>query len=161
MQVISMDEHGQDEGFSFSKLAKQLESKMKEQDVDPLATGTIMKIASADSLSELRASSTAIVLFYRTECPYCKQLFPLLQELAETYRAHVAFAQVNLDVVQTVTEEFDIYGVPLVIAFKKGMTVSRIEGLRSYDEYDSWIDSIKKGLRPMRVERGDTTRLSD
>jgi len=156
-----MDEHGEDDGFSFDKIAKQLESKMRGPEVDPLATGSVIEITSTDPVSEIRTSPTAIVLFYRTECPYCKQLLPLLAELADAYKSHVTFAKVNIGITEVDPEEFDILGVPFIISFKKGIAVSRIEGLRSYDEYDSWIDSIQKGIRPMRVERGMTTRLTD
>ena len=84
---------------------------------------------------------------------------PLLEELAEDYETKVMFAKVNLEIVEEAQGLFDILGVPVVMAFKKGNLVGRIEGLRGIDEYDIWIDSIHKGLRPMGIDAGPTTNL--
>jgi len=84
---------------------------------------------------------------------------PILEELAEDYETKVMFAKVNLEIVEEAQKRFDILGVPVVMAFKKGNLVGRIEGLRGIDEYDTWIDSIHKGLSPMGIDAGPTTNL--
>jgi thioredoxin-like negative regulator of GroEL len=84
---------------------------------------------------------------------------PFVDELAEDYKTRVAFSKVNVDKATNSLVEHNILGVPLVIAFKKGMPVSRVEGLRSIDEYDSWIESIHQGLQPMGLDGGPSTHI--
>ncbi|UCH03615.1 MAG: thioredoxin family protein, partial [Candidatus Thorarchaeota archaeon] len=69
------------------------------------------------------------------------------------------FAKINIDEVQGAAEKFDVEGVPLLVAFKKGNPVAKMEGLRSIDELDGWIDTIHKGLRPMGLSPGPMTKL--
>jgi len=107
----------------------------------------------------VRRPRTAIVEFYTTTCPFCRQLKPVLDELAIDYTSRVYFAEVNIDEVEGAAEKFDVKGVPLLVAFKKGNPVAKMEGLRSIDELDGWIDTIHKGLRPMELSPGPVTNL--
>jgi thioredoxin-like negative regulator of GroEL len=84
---------------------------------------------------------------------------PILEELATDYKSKVYFSKVNVDTVEGAREAFDVLGVPLVVALKKGQAIAKLEGLRSVDEYDDWIDSIQKGLRPMTFEPGPTSEI--
>ncbi len=154
-----MPEDNKRERFDFEMLSKNLESRLGSSSGDPLADGKIRDITDGEVIDQIRTSKTSIVSFYREDCPFCKRLMPLLDELALDYRSKVAFSKTNVDKSDNTRAEFDILGVPLVIAFKKGMPVSRVEGLRSMEEYDRWIESIHEGLRPMGMDEGPTTRI--
>jgi thioredoxin 1 len=143
----------------FDALTKNLESKLSGQSDNVDANGTLNEIENDDFMLMIRKSPTSLVMFYRTICPYCKQLIPLLDELAADYESKVMFAKINVDSVESARVKFDILSVPVVMAFKKGNLVARIEGLRGIDEYESWIDSIHKGLRPMGVDIGPVSQI--
>ena len=152
------DERNPDK-VGFDALSKQLEAKLAGSSEDPTANGEVNELADDGYMNMIRKASTSFVMFYRTVCPYCKQLMPILEELAEDYETKVMFAKVNLEIVEEAQKRFDILGVPVVMAFKKGNLVGRIEGLRGINEYDTWIDSIHKGLSPMGIDAGPTTNL--
>ena len=143
----------------FDALAKSLEKKLDGSSDNLEANGETREIDNEDFMGSIRKSPTSIVMFYRTECPYCRQLTPLLDELAEDFKSKVLFAKINIDNVTTAQEKFDILGVPVVMAFKKGNLVARIEGLRKIEEYESWTDSIHKGLSPMGIDAGPITQI--
>ena len=145
--------------FNFDALSKSLENKLEGSTDDPQADGGVRELTNGNIIDLIRKSPTTIVTFYRDDCPFCERLMPRLHDLAEDYTSKVAFSKFNVDTNEKVREEFKVLGVPLVIAFKKGMPVSRVEGLRSIDEYDSWIESIHEGLRPMGIDEGPTTRI--
>ena len=149
-------EKGKD--FSFNALSKSLESQLNGSS-DDAATGEVGELTDSDVVSGIRTSSTSIVTFFRDDCPFCERLMPILDELADDYKSKVVFRKVNVDKFEKVREEFKVLGVPLVVAFKKGMPVGRIEGLRPMDEYDQWIESIHSGLRPMGLDEGPSTRI--
>ncbi|MHA1925976.1 MAG: thioredoxin family protein [Candidatus Thorarchaeota archaeon] len=152
---------GRNQGKSgFDALSKRLEDALEKKADEPLANGTLNEISDNNFMEELRKPSTAIIEFYTSTCPYCKQLAPILDELASEYKSKVYFAKINIDNVEEASDAFDVVGVPLVIAFKKGQPVAKMEGLRGMDEIDDWIESIHKGLRPMNLESGPVTRIT-
>lgn len=124
-----------------------------------MANGTMNELQDASFMDTVRKAKTAIVMFYRPTCPFCKQLTPLLKDLAEEYESKVYFAMVNVDEIKGVREEYKILGVPVTVAFKKGTPVARVDGLRGVDDYDSWIEQVHQGIRPMGLESGQTSDL--
>jgi thioredoxin-like negative regulator of GroEL len=158
-KVKAMPERENGKDFGFDALSKSLEGQLSGSKENKKATGSVEELTNSDVIDTVRTSSTSIVLFYRDDCPFCERLLPILDDLAEDYKSRVAFAKVNIDRVVQARDEFNVLGVPLVIAFKKGMSVGRIEGLRPIDEYDTWIDSIHSGLKPMGMDDGPATSL--
>jgi thioredoxin 1 len=154
-----MSEEEQRKG-GFDALSKRLENALEKINKEPLANGTLNEIADSNFLEALRKPSTGIIEFYTSTCPYCKRLAPILEELASDYKSRVYFGKINIDNVEEAAEAFDVAGVPLVIAFKKGQPVAKMEGLRGIDELDGWIESIHKGLRPMNLESGPVTKIT-
>jgi thioredoxin 1 len=154
-----MSEEDQSKG-GFEALSKRLEDALEKRPDESLADGTLNEISDSNFMEEIRKPSTAIIEFYTSTCPYCKQLAPILDDLASDYKSKVYFAKINIDNVEEAAEAFDVIGVPLVIAFKKGQAVAKMEGLRGIDEIDDWIDSIHKGLRPMNLESGPVTQIT-
>ena len=143
----------------FDALAKSLEKNLIGSSDNLDANGEVRELDTEEFMGPIKKSPTSIVMFYRTDCPYCKQLIPLLDELAEDFESKVLFAKINIDNVTTAQDKFDILGVPVVMAFKKVNLVARIEGLRNIEEYESWIDSIHKGLSPMGIDAGPITKI--
>lgn len=140
-------------------IAERLEGAMTRSSDESLANGTLNELSDHSFMDVIRRPRTAIVEFYTSTCPYCRQMAPVLDELATDYRSRVYFAKINIDEVQGAAKEFDVEGVPLLVAFKKGNPVAKMEGLRSIDELDGWIDTIHKGLRPLELSPGPVTKL--
>lgn len=154
-----MPDEGNPNKIEFDALAKSLEGKLAGRSDNSDANGEVKELDNEDFMGTIGKSPTSIVMFFRTDCPYCKQLIPLLDELAEEFESKVMFAKINIDNIKTAQETFDILGVPVVMAFKKGNLVARVEGLRKIEDYESWIDSIHKGLSPMGIDAGPITQI--
>ncbi|MFO7835138.1 MAG: thioredoxin family protein [Candidatus Thorarchaeota archaeon] len=147
------------EGRKVEDMANRLEIAMTEGQKNPRANGELNDLNSMSELQELRKFRTAIVEFYRRDCPYCERLMPILEELASDYQEKVYFGRINVDDVEDTRERFDVFGVPLVVALKRGMPIARIEGFHEIDVYDQWISIIHSGLRPMDVTSGLETQM--
>ena len=148
----------EDQGVASS--SKLLEGALEKKPDEPLANGILNEISDRRFMDSLSGPSTAVIEFYTATCPYCKQLAPILDELASDYKSKVYFGKVNIDKIEAAAEAFEVVGVPLVIAFKKGHPVAKMEGLRSRDVMDDWVDSLHKGFRPMNLESGAVTRIT-
>ena len=154
-----MSENEEKGKASIKGMAERLENALTGSSDEPLANGTLNELSDSSFMDVVRRPRTAIVEFYTTTCPFCRQLKPVLDELAIDYTSRMYFAKVNIDEVEGAAEKFDVKGVPLLVAFKKGNPVAKMEGLRSIDELDGWIDTIHKGLRPMELSPGPVTNL--
>jgi len=154
-----MSENEEEGKVGIKKTAERLEDAMTRSSDEPLANGSLNELSDGGFMDVIRRARTAIVEFYTSSCPYCRQMAPVLDELATEYRSRVYFAMINIDEVQGAAEKFDVEGVPLLVAFKKGNPVAKMEGLRGIDELDGWIDTIHKGLRPMELSPGPVTKL--
>ncbi|MBS3793699.1 MAG: thioredoxin family protein [Candidatus Thorarchaeota archaeon] len=147
------------EGSNVEDMTKRLEMAMAKDEKDQKANGELNALSSMKEVHELRQSRTAVLEFYRQQCPHCKRLMPIMEELASDYEGKVFFAKVNIDDVPRVRESFEVFGVPLVVALKRGMPVARIEGFHDIEVYDDWISKIHSGMRPMDLATGPETEL--
>ncbi len=138
-------------------MAKRLEAAMQSS-AEELANGRVNEL-DQNYMDIVRKARTAIVEFYRTTCPYCRQLMAVLEELAEVYKDKVFFAKVNVDLVEEPIERFKILGVPLTVAFKKGMAVSRMDGFQELETADRWVSALYHGIRPGDMPGGQFTSL--
>ncbi|MFX1261140.1 MAG: thioredoxin family protein [Promethearchaeota archaeon] len=155
-----MPENGENSKIGVKSMARRLEDAITASPEETLANGTLNELSDSSYMNTVRTPRTAIVEFYTSNCPYCRQMTPVLDALASDYQSHVYFAKINIDEVKGVAEKFDVEGVPLLVAFKKGNPVARMEGLRSRDVIDDWVDSIHKGFRPTNLESGAVTRIT-
>ncbi|TFG14317.1 thioredoxin [Candidatus Thorarchaeota archaeon] len=147
------------ENSDFENLTSRLEERLSGDTHNSFANGQLNEIRSDNNSLVIDKYRTSLLLIYRNQCPYCKQLMPKLAELAKDYRSQVFFAKINIDTNRDVAERFHVLGVPLVIALKKGHPVDRIEGLRNIAVYDDWINQIHRGIRPTNFEKGSLSKL--
>ncbi|MFW9799427.1 MAG: thioredoxin family protein [Candidatus Thorarchaeota archaeon] len=154
-----MSKNGERIDGQIKGIAERLEAAMTRTPDEPLANGTLNELPYENFMDTVRQPKTAIIEFYTNTCPYCRQMKPVLDELASDYKSKVYFAKINIEEQEEAATTFDVEGVPLIMAFKKGNPVAKIEGLRSIHELDRWIESIHRGLRPLRIEPGPVTKV--
>jgi len=77
---------------------------------------------------QIQTSSNLLVLdFYATWCGPCKMLTPKLNEL-ETRYPNVEFYKIDVDVLESFSQECKISAMPTLLFVKNGEVVQRIEG---------------------------------
>ncbi len=138
-------------------MARRLEAAMSSGS-DSMANGILNELDS-DYETLVKKARTSIVEFYRESCPYCRQMMAALEELAEKYKSKVFFGKVNIETVDGVVDRFNISGVPLTVAFKKGMPVSRMDGFKNFEAVESWIEMLYRGVRPGEIPGGQVSTL--
>lgn len=100
---------------------------------------TLQPITQEQYRERLTSPGVSVVEFGAVWCPPCKQLTPLLNELAEEYGSAVAFAQVDVDESPQLASELGIMGMPTVIVYRDGQPMDRLVGLRPKDAYRTVI----------------------
>lgn len=94
-------------------------------------------MASLETIAEstfdeiISQSGQAVLVEFGAEwCGPCKQLIPLLVQLAAEYQDRVRVVQIDVDASPEVTTRFGVMSVPTLILFKNGQAAQRSSGFQ-------------------------------
>lgn len=73
-------------------------------------------------------SGLVLVDFYADWCRPCKMMQPVLEEVADEYQKKIIISKVNTDQNKTLSQKYQISGIPAMIVFKDGKEIARIIG---------------------------------
>ncbi len=89
----------------------------------------------------LQSHMPVLVDYWAPWCAPCRMIAPLLDEIAEEYKARLKIAKVNIDENQTTPMKYGIKGIPTLMIFKEGnVEATKIGGL-SKSQLAAFIDS--------------------
>ena len=88
----------------------------------------------------LEAEKPVLCDFWAEWCGPCKQISPILSELAEDYKEKILIAKINIDENPEVPSNYGIMSIPTLILFKNGKSVSTQIGLLEKVSLTKWID---------------------
>ena len=109
-------------------------------------------VASIDSTKDFRqmlagvGSRLVVVDFYADWCAPCRQLAPMLEDIARKHQAKADFYKVNIDRNQELARSYRITGIPHVAFFRNKATVHKIIGLQHKDAYVQVINLFAESL---------------
>jgi thioredoxin 1 len=86
----------------------------------------------------VKESKLALIDFGALWCGPCKKLVPTIDELNEEL-TDISFAKVDIDVLPSVTEDFEVEGVPTLVLFKDGKEVDRKVGAMGKTALKIWL----------------------
>lgn len=84
---------------------------------------------------------TVLVDFWAPWCGPCRMLAPRLEQAAETFDGRVVIAKYNCDEASRFAGEYNVRGIPTVIAFKKGQHVGERTGLCDQETLNAFIEA--------------------
>ena len=82
----------------------------------------------------LAPEELVVVNFWGPQCPWCKRLDPVYEELAEAFGDRVRFAKLNVAENPGVTTHWGIMGTPTLKFFCQGREVHEVVGFRPQDQ---------------------------
>ena len=71
-----------------------------------------------------------LVDFWAEWCGPCKQIAPILEEIAEEQSERLTVTKLNVDENLGVSQEFSVMSIPTLILFKDGEPVARLVGAK-------------------------------
>ena len=97
-----------------------------------MASDLIKHISDASFEADVLQSDLPVLVDYWAEwCGPCRQIAPVLDELAETYKGKLQIAKMDVDANQAIPAQFGIRGIPTLMIFKGGKLVKTQVGARS------------------------------
>jgi len=104
----------------------------------------IVELSDATFEKEVVKTSGVFLVDFGAEwCHPCKQLDPIVEELAEEWQERVKVGKVDIDTNVDITMKYGVMGVPTLILFKDGVAVERLTGFvpkrRILDKFSPYI----------------------
>lgn len=93
----------------------------------------------------LQAGQPVFVDFTSERCPACRELAPVVDDLAEDYEGKVRFVKVDVEKASSLAQLFAIRYIPTVILFVRGQPVERWVGCKFPGTYRTALDDALTG----------------
>src|ERR1700693_1012869 len=96
--------------------------------------------ASEFTLEVVQSKVPVVVDFFTPFCGPCKQLSPVLEDIAKNKRYALKFVKIDASVDGALAASLRIQAVPTVFVFRGGKPVAQFTGFRPKKDLQKWID---------------------
>jgi len=105
---------------------------------------TIAETSDDKFNSEVLESHIPVLVDFSAEwCVPCKQIKPLVQQIADEYDGKMRVVEINTDQNMQTTMQYGVMSIPTLILFKGGQAAERITGFQPKPKL---LEKIKKHI---------------
>jgi len=87
----------------------------------------------------LKADGPVLVDFWAEWCGPCKQLSPVIDELARDFSGKIKIVKVNIDEAPNAPTKYGVRGIPTLMLFKGGQVIDTRVGGAPKGQLQEWI----------------------
>ena len=111
----------------------------------------------------LQANGPVLVDFWAPWCGPCRQIAPIVEQLASENTGAIKVGKLNVDEAPNSAQDYGVSSIPTLIFFKDGEVVERVVGVQPKSRLQATIDSIKgcKRRTPIAQSITNSTRCNE
>lgn len=141
-------------------LAAARESKEQASQVqankaaNPLASKVILDVTTADFeqlVINQSANVPVLIDLWATWCGPCKQLSPVLEQLALEYNGKFVLAKIDVDAEPQISAAFQVQSIPTVFVAIGGQVAPLFQGAQPYPQVKQVIDAVLAQAKQLGV----------
>lgn len=103
--------------------------------------GSILELNGDNFASEVLESEQAVLVdFWAPWCGPCRQLTPVIEQLAEANAGVAKVTKFNIDDNTEIAQNYKVMSIPTVIVFKGGSEARRFVGVATQQQLQEAID---------------------
>jgi thioredoxin 1 len=88
-------------------------------------------------------SDTPVVLdFWAEWCAPCRQISPIIKQLAEDHDGKVKVVKMNIDENPATPGKYGVRAIPTVLAFQNGQVVEQLQGARPKAAFEEMVSKL-------------------
>lgn len=105
--------------------------------------GTIVTLTDTNFKDEvLDADEPVLVDFWATWCAPCRQIAPIVEELAEEFEGRAKVGKLDVDNNPRVAQQFGVRSIPTLLFFKNGEVEDQLIGAMSKNELAKRLEAL-------------------
>lgn len=106
--------------------------------------GNVQELSHSDFQSQvLKSSDPVLVDFWAPWCGPCRQISPMIEELANENAGSAKVLKVNIDENPETAQAYGVMSIPTLMVFKNGEVTDRFVGVQPKARLQEALDSAK------------------
>ncbi len=90
----------------------------------------------------LKSEKPAVIDFWAEWCAPCRQISPIIKDLAERYGDRVNIVKMDIEAHPNTPAQYGVRAIPTILAFKNGQVVEQLQGARPKADFEAMIEKL-------------------